>query len=327
MKHPSVLFVVRGDNTVPSCRFRAWQWKEPLERLGVEVGFLVIEKRRALGPQLRFHAELLRQARAHTAVVYQKLLEPLRIRLAALGNRRLFFDFDDAMYISGSEARFARTLRAAPRVIAGNEILAARARRYHRDVAIIPTTVLMPPEVPFRDVADGLRLSWVGTSDNLRYLAPALAAVRALRGRGRDVRLHVLTERPERMPPEDGVEVERWSHAAEDRALRGCHVGLMPLEDDEWSRGKCACKALQYLSYGKPVISSPVGVNAEIFDGAEFGRLAQGPADWQAAIEDLDGRRAELGARGRAGRAYVAERYAVDVWAPRLRDTLFGEGR
>jgi glycosyltransferase involved in cell wall biosynthesis len=321
---PSVLFVVRGDETVPSCRFRAYQYAEPLRRLGVRVEFQRIERKKGVRPALGFLHALHQQAPRHQAVVYQKCLDPARIALLRLRGARVFFDFDDAIYL-GERWRFAATMRASMHVLAGNSVLADQARAHNPRVSIVPTTVPLPAFTPPRTSSSELRLSWVGTADNLRYLAPVLDALRDLRERA-SVQLHVLTERPEELSAEPGVSVERWSREAEDRAFRDCHVGLMPLRDDAWSRGKCACKALQYLSYGRPVISSAVGVNAEILQGREFASFAgsEDVRDWRAAILSLHARRDQLAGLADSARAFVRDHYATDVWAPRLRDLLLG---
>jgi len=320
----SVLFVVRKDNSFPSCRFRAYQLQAPLERLGVEVGFLRAEASLAPQRQLRFLQTLAREARRHDAVIYQKMLHPLRIRYAARHNPNLFYDFDDALYLTSSERKFARTILAAPRIIAGNGLLAERARRYQAAVDIVPTTVVVPPAVEPASHHGPLRLSWMGSACNLHYLEPVRSALQSLRARGLDLRLHILTEQPELARPEPGVEVERWSFAAEERAMRVSEIGLMPLVDDEWSRGKCACKALQYLSHGRPVIASPVGVNRTILEGKPYALLPESSTDWEPAIASLAARRAELDALGREGHSMVQASYSVDVWAQRLRAILSG---
>ena len=117
---------------------------------------------------------------------------------------------------------------------------------------------------------------------------------------------------------EPGVEVERWSFASEARALSDCEVGLMPLADDEWSRGKCACKALQYLSYARPVIASPVGVNRSLLSGKPYALLPENAPEWTQAIERCWRQRSELDALGREAQSLVRAEYSVDVWAERL---------
>ncbi|HKO89983.1 MAG TPA: glycosyltransferase, partial [Polyangiaceae bacterium] len=300
----------------------AYQLQAPLERLGVAVGFLRAEASAAPQRQLRFLAALAREARRHDAVIYQKMLHPLRIRYAARHNPNLFYDFDDALYLTSSERKFARTIRAAPRIIAGNGLLAERARRYQREVDVVPTTVVVPSEVEPASHQGPLRLSWMGSACNLHYLEPVRSALRSLRTRGLDLRLHILTEQPELAGAEPGVLVERWSFAAEERAMKEAEIGLMPLVDDEWSRGKCACKALQYLSQGRPVIASPVGVNRTLLEGRPYALLPESSADWEAAIASLAARRSELDGLGREGHSMVRASYSVDVWAQRLRTIL-----
>src|SRR5690606_16754560 len=94
------------------------------------------------------------------------------------------------------------------------------------------------------------------------------------------------------------------------------------LIDDEWSRGKCACKAIQYLSYGRPVIASPVGVNKDILEGKPYALLPQQPGDWAAAIRSFAQRREELARLGRMGAEMVDRDLSVDVWARRLVEIL-----
>lgn len=322
-----VLFVVRGDDRVPSSRFRAYQYKGPLADLGVRADYLQIEPSSNLAAQARFHYQLATVGRDYDAVVYLKQLEAFRIALLRRSCPRVFFDFDDAIYLSEGEQRFRRTLRAAHGVIAGNETLAAEARRTSSSVAVIPTVVQVPARAPaFPPLNGEVRLLWVGTSDNIaRYLDPVLVALRQVRQRHPQVVLRLVTERPERVPDLAGVVPVRWTPEVEVQELMGCHVGLMPLQDDAWSRGKCACKALQYLAAGRPVVSSPVGVNQAIFDGRNFGWLASDVLGWQTAIEDVLVRANRLPEMGVEGHAFVGTHYSVASWSSQLWRLLKGE--
>jgi hypothetical protein len=319
-RQPSILFIVRGDATIPSCRFRAYQFQEPLEALGARVEFLRIERRREWAHRLRFNAELARIGPRFDAVVYQKLLHPGRLAMMRLRGARVFFDFDDAIYLE-HPSRFAMTMRASGHVIAGNDELAAHARRHGAPVSVVPTTVIMPTQYAIPPMGRGLTLSWIGTADNLPYLRPVLEAFRIARTE-HELTLQIVTERPECVPREPGVVVARWSPEVEERAFLNCHVGLMPLRDDAWSRGKCACKALQYLSYGRPVISSPVGLNRQLLTGQPFALLATDVGEWIDAIRfhaRLGSQRSDIGDKARQ---YVKAHYDVRAWAPRLLDVL-----
>jgi glycosyltransferase involved in cell wall biosynthesis len=117
------------------------------------------------------------------------------------------------------------------------------------------------------------------------------------------------------------VETLPWREQSEIQDLSAIDVGLMPLPDDPWARGKCGLKALQYMALGIPTVMSPVGVNREIAAGGAA-HLAGGDDEWRAVltrlIEDPE-LRAKLGA---AGRARVEERYSVRAMLPRYRDSL-----
>lgn len=322
-----IVFLVRGGESVPSCRFRAYQYREPLMELGADPEYIILEKSRNPLRQIAFHLSLIPRLAGARAVVFQKLLEPGRLRFLRLFNRNLFFDFDDAMYAAPDGAWFSATMRAAPRIIAGNPILAARAARHNPAVSIVPTVVPLPEPAPAAPRSGGFVLSWIGTAANLKYLDILLPVLEGWSERGADFRLRILTEKPEQAPRRPWIEAMAWSREAEEREFRACDAGLMPLEDSEWARGKCACKALQYLSYGKPVVVSPVGVNAELFADKPFASLATDPAEWDRALTRW---RDDPEARARAaveGREFVKAHFEVKAWAGRLLGLLLGKDR
>ena len=129
-----------------------------------------------------------------------------------------------------------------------------------------------------------------------------------------------------------GVEIEfrSWDFQREVADLQDATIGVMPLEDTEWARGKCGLKLLQYLAVGVPSVASPVGVNRDIIANGENGFLAATEQEWYERLEILC-RQPQLRARmGQAGRRTVEERYSLAVWGPRLADvyrTLAGNER
>jgi glycosyltransferase involved in cell wall biosynthesis len=99
--------------------------------------------------------------------------------------------------------------------------------------------------------------------------------------------------------------------------LAGCDIGIMPLADTEWERGKCAFKILQYMAAGLPVVASPVGVNRSIVT-AEVGFLAETPEEWTRTLTLLIGDAGLRARMGAAGRAKVAREFSLTAWAPRV---------
>lgn len=238
------------------------------------------------------------------------------------------YDFDDAVMLGRRQgwrgalesrrrgAGFRRALSSVDAATPGNTWLAARCGDL--PTAIIPSPVRL--DVPRHDVrahAGPLRVGWVGRSTNLRYVRAIASALTAL-ARSGTIRLVVVSDAPLRL---EGCAVENvpWSEADEAQAVARFDVGIMPLSDDPWSRGKCAYKLLQYMAAGVPAVGSPVGANAELIDSGRNGFLARDPADWTRVLRELaadPALRARVGGAGRAtveagyGYARVAERLA-----------------
>jgi glycosyltransferase involved in cell wall biosynthesis len=109
-----------------------------------------------------------------------------------------------------------------------------------------------------------------------------------------------------------------WSPEIEAQALHAMHVGLMPLPDDDWTRGKCSFKMLQYMSCGKPVVVSPVGMNAEILALGRVGLAAEKETDWYEALEYLYTHRADAQDCGKSGRSVVEAFFSRQVVSEKL---------
>jgi glycosyltransferase involved in cell wall biosynthesis len=234
-------------------------------------------------------------------------------------NPNLYYDFDDAMYAAPDGKKFPATVKAAPHVVAGTAVLAARARALNPSVAIIPTAIFIPdPDPGPRPASTGFTVSWVGTAANLPYLQPVLEALENLNRDGSPVQLRILTEKPDQAPQRPWIRALTWSRAEEEKEFRRCDVGLMPLPDTEWCAGKCACKALQYLSYGKPIIASPVGVNSELFAHRPFAKLARNREEWENALNAYRENPDSRVEAGQAGMSFVRERFDVHLWAAEL---------
>lgn len=232
--------------------------------------------------------------------------------------RPMVLDVDDAIWLSPPAGKaMARTLaRAADVVVAGNRYLAEWFGPHARRLEILPTAVDTERYTP-RPRADEGRfvIGWIGTSSNLgfvREIAPALQAVLQARP---EAELHVVSNAPPDLPgvPPERVRFVRWSPDVEVSALQAFDVGLMPLADEPWTRGKCAFKMLQYMACGQPVVVAPVGMNADVLDKAELGFAARTRSDWSEALIALAEDRDRAAAMGAAGRRVVEAEYSSAV--------------
>lgn len=243
-------------------------------------------------------------------------------------NPRVVFDFDDAIYL-GDERRehIGWICRHAAWVTPGNETLAAFAREFTDRVTVVPSTVpveryeLHPDcggRAP-RPAGGPLRVGWLGSDLSIRE---TLFTRWDLLGRlQREIGFEfVICSKPRPTPPAGPLRWQyiEWSPAVEERIARHIDIGIMPLVDDAFQRGKCGMKLLQYMAAGLPVVASPVGINTTIVVPGETGLLASTDAEWQAALAALAAQPDLRQRMGRAGRARCEQSYATGPWAARL---------
>jgi len=246
------------------------------------------------------------------------------------------YDFDDAIYLpyvsptnrylsylkfpwkTGTLCRIARA------VVAGNQHLADYASRYNDRVFVVPSTVSLR-EYGERPVPAADRIpvvGWTGSHSSVPYLSVVREALQELRRR-RAFRLLIIGVEPFEIPGVD-VECRPWSPASEVRDLWEMDLGIMPLPDEPWARGKCGMKAIQYMGVGLPAVVSPVGANREIVKDGVTGFHAATTAEW---VEKLDLLLTDAGLRrrlGQAARESVRALYSAEAQAPRVAAILRG---
>lgn len=136
------------------------------------------------------------------------------------------------------------------------------------------------------------------------------------------IELVVMGDPSFRLPGAPNVTVLPWTRASEPAVVGSFDVGLMPLPDNDWSRGKCGFKALLYMSMGVPAVVSPVGANCEIVTAGENGLHAATDDEWVEAVGSLVEDQRLARTLGDAGRQTVVERYSGQRWAPRFLQVL-----
>ncbi len=342
-------WVPQAVDTSPGQRFRIEQWEPYLKREGIEIvyspfsdaGLVSVLQRRGavltkaghvLQALARRLGEAVRAREYDLVYVFREtaLFGPaIAERILRLAGVPYVFDFDDAVwvrYVSPSNRYFSylrfpgktRALaRGARRVMAGNPYLRDWALRYNRNVDIVPTTIETATYRPLPPRQNRVPvIGWTGSFSTEQYLAVVRPALERLRAR-HEFKLVVVGGGSFQA---QGVEVEHrpWRSATEVADLSDFDIGLMPLPDAEWERGKCALKALQYMALGVPPVVSPVGVNAEVVRDGVDGLLARDDRGWEAALEKLLLDRELRERLGQSARRRVEEAYSGAVHGPRV---------
>jgi glycosyltransferase involved in cell wall biosynthesis len=242
--------------------------------------------------------------------------------------KRLILDFDDAIWLQDvSEgnrklawlkrpSKTAEIIKLCSLVITGNQYLADYARQYNNNVTVIPTTLetgtFRRTEAP---PANGtVCIGWTGSITTLRHLELAVPVMKRLYAiYGNAIAFRVIADREWSMG-ELPVEFVRWSGERETRDLSPIHIGIMPLPDDQWAKGKCGFKGLQYMAMEIPAVMSPVGVNTGIIEDGVNGFLAASEQEWFDKLNLLIQDAALRERLGRAGRTTVETRYSFEAW-------------
>jgi glycosyltransferase involved in cell wall biosynthesis len=334
----------------PSQRYRIEQWQPHLEQQGITLdlhpfadtklmtllhrpGNLAAKAKALSGAFLRRCLEVTSLHRYDAVLIHRAacILGPAVVeRAIALSGKPVIFDFDDAIYLlhTTNANRFfgwlkfpgktASICRESSHVVVGNSYLANYAFQHNRRVSIIPSSVDTERYRPSTRVGQKgpLVIGWMGSSTSQTHLEAFVPVLRDLCARP-GVVLRVVSDREPELP---GVTFEwrRWSAESEVAELTGFDIGIMPMPDDKWARGKCAMKALLYMAVGVPVICSAVGTNREVIRHGENGLLAASPEEWLIHLDSIIGDPAERTRLGSAGRQTVEEGYSMSRCAEKF---------
>lgn len=336
-----------------SSRLRTYQYLPMLQAAGVEVDVRPLlddqyvrnlyEGRNSAGgvasAYIRRILGLIR-GRGYDAIWVEKELLPWLPAFVELGivpkRIPLVADYDDALFhrydrhrsafVRGLLARkIDDVMRRADLVLAGNDYLAGRAREAGAGwVECLPTVVdlarypVQPPK-PATNVSP-LMVGWIGSPSTAKYLRAVSEPMRQLAERGL-IRCVAIGANPAQLVDTPFSAIP-WQEETEVSQLQQLDVGIMPLPDAPWERGKCGYKLIQYMACGLPVVASPVGVNEEIVEVGMNGFLADGEEGWLSALTALAADPQLRVGMGRAGRARVELHYSLEVQASRLRGLL-----
>ncbi|OSZ77697.1 hypothetical protein CAP36_15130 [Chitinophagaceae bacterium IBVUCB2] len=234
------------------------------------------------------------------------------------------FDFDDALWVYDGEKQVSEAISASQIVFAGNEYLADFAKKSNNNVFIIPSTIDTDHLFPKKKDTNYFTIGWIGSSFNFQFLEMIRPAVEFLLSTNKDVRFMAVSSAP---PPQfifnnDRMIFKQWSAEEESNLINEFSVGLMPLAENDFTKGKCSYKMLQYMACGVPVIVSPVGMNVKILSQREVGLSAITNEDWIAALQKLKNDAGFYRACQINGPLLIEEDYSVKKYAPVIANLL-----
>ena len=340
-----VLFLPLYNYDWASSRCRVYLYKKKLEEYSIKVIILSPPNPNIISRGFYSFKMLFLLLWTDLIYIQKKIFPPFFFSIIRSLNKKIIFDFDDAIFACPTSAdphlfdakcnekKLGNLLKKCRHIVTGNSYLSQFAKKYNSHITIIPTPVDHELFSPLQSkISDSwlekkegkVILGWVGKKENLIYLDTVKEAIQEISNMRQNlIILKIVCDQPYFIK---GVDVlnQPWDIKKEVDNLRSIDIGLMPLIDDEWSRGKCCFKAIQFMSLGIPVVISPVGANKEVISHGKNGYLANTKEEWikyLLYLIDDEKKRKELGS---AGREFVIAKFTYEVTTPILVKVLRG---
>ncbi|HEU4719006.1 MAG TPA: glycosyltransferase family 4 protein [Bacteroidia bacterium] len=357
MKRKKILFVAsHRPGRAPGQRFRFEQYFDFLRQNGFdcELSYIISENddkllyrkghylekfsihRRSLKKRKN---DVLRAGEFDIIFIFREAIVTGSVKFEKLFRKsgaKIVFDFDDAIWhLDVSEAnrmfgflkrpqKTGEIIGLSDLVFAGNNYLAEYARKFSTNVAIVPTTIdteEYKAEIPAGKNGK-ITIGWSGSLTTIKHFEFAVPFLRELKKKhGDKISVKVIGDGTY-VNEELGVKGIPWKKEDEVKELSTFDIGIMPLPDDEWAKGKCGLKGLQYMALGIPTIMSPVGVNTEIITEGVNGFLATSTEEWVRKIESLITSEELRRKMGSEARRTVEEKYSVSAWKEKYLELL-----
>lgn len=247
-------------------------------------------------------------------------------RLLARSNAKLIFDFDDSIWLldvsTGNKAfsflknpdKTKEIISYCDLITAGNEYLASYARQFNDNVVVIPTTIdTTYHQKKNISEKDKICIGWTGTDTTVKHFEFLLPTLEKIYAKYPNVYFKMICDRDISYPSLN-LKSSKWNKEQEIEQLSELDIGIMPLPDDKWAKGKCGFKGLQYMSLEIATIMSPVGVNVDIIQDGENGFLASSEAEWLDKLSLLIEDKTLRTRLGIAGRKTIEDKYSVNAW-------------
>lgn len=341
-----VLFLP-GTYTGPAARYRLWQFVEPLKKLGHDVTVRVTnpertwtsQRKHPLARRLETYLRsfgrvlhslwMLRDAGRFDVIMMNRDIVPeTKVTFIepwlARRNPRLIFDFDDSIHLGAREAKLREVLGKFAWITPGNPYLAAFAEQVNPHVTILPTVVDTEQYQVVAERAPGpLRIGWSGSRSTLIQCLPLLENVMVQLAAECDFELIIISDTSPELTWQ-GVRWRfiPWSPETEVEGIQQIDIGLMPLRDELFERGKCGLKAIQYMAAGIPALVSPVGANVDIVVDGKTGFHCATDEAWLKALHFLIANPDVRREMGLAARTWVEGHYSIAAILPKMIETF-----
>ncbi|HPQ09138.1 MAG TPA: glycosyltransferase [Bacteroidia bacterium] len=344
------VFAIHRPNRAPNERYRWMQFYNVLsDKIDVQYLYLVNEQNDKILFQsnsnfkkilvyfftfIKRFFQILKLKNTDVIIIFRELHWfhfPVWMLLLSKKAKKIIFDFDDAIFLPSQnflinlirqpKRKTIHFIKHSNLIIAGNEYLKTFAIKYNQNSIVIPTVVdtnYYKPLHHLRHQENSITIGWMGSHTTLQHLLMIAPVLKKIQQIYPFVKIKILASKT--YIPELSIYSEDWKLENEIEILNTFDIGIMPIPDDEWSKGKCGLKLLTYLSCEIPAIASNVGVNPEIIQKTNGGIIVNNTdEEWIAALKELIENKDKRISMGKNGRKGVEEFYSLNKW----KDTFF----
>lgn len=325
-----------GGKNDPSSRFRVRQLIPYLKNYGIYIDEFIspVNKyppaNRFLRPFwgaaiLPMRIPQLIKGRFYDVTLLQRELVSTLYSLERLTCKPRVLDVDDAIFLHRDGQFIKKITKVSDLIICGNDYLADNFSNWHANVKVLPTSVdtnIFYPK-PKTNITQPI-IGWIGTSSNMRYLKKIEIPLARVLKLYPQVLLRIVTDRFPDLPllPSNQIDFIPWTSGSEVDLINSFSIGIMPLSNGDWERGKCSFKMLQYMACAIPVIVSPVGMNIDVLRMGDIGLAAESDDDWISSIIMLLNTPIVAQKMGLAGREVVLKYFSTEIIAFELSKLL-----
>ncbi len=247
-------------------------------------------------------------------------------KIFKLSGAKIIFDFDDAIWLNdiseGNEnlkwlknpSKISKIIKLSDMVFAGNNYLLNYAEKFNNNVKIIPTTIDINyhKKIIKKNKDNVICIGWTGTSTTLKHFESAIQFLKKIKSKYQEkVKFKIIVDFQYKVDELNLISTE-WNISTEINDLSEIDIGIMPLPDDDWSKGKCGFKGLQYMALEIPTVMSPIGINTEIIEDGINGFLAKTDKEWFEKLSLLIESKELREKLGKNGRKTIIEKYSVN---------------
>ena len=316
------VLVIAKSSDDPATRYRVAPLLTELERRGASTR--VVYEPGFIG-QI---TSALTAGRFDLVFIQRKLMSPFMVSLIRRFARKIVFDHDDAIFLKSSgqpsatrSRRYEAITGAADLILGGNSYLCDAAKSGGQASMLVPTCVDVGRYKPDPEKEGPVTLVWIGSRSTSRYLEHYREELEAVGEAVPGLVLRVIGDFEFELKSMSVSNVV-WAQHTETYELASAHIGIAPMTDDPWTRGKCALKVIQYMAAGLPVVSSDVGANCDVVRDGQTGYLVDSKTDWCDAVSRLDNSEQLRRTLGHAGRAVAESEYNQKMIARKVADRL-----